>query len=101
MSPHLPGSISRCLFRPLTPIFLCAVVSHEDGMAPGLIFGVRPLTRHSRRSMFLMYLPPTRHAERPRVGLFFFRGDHAPEPAVKRTVAFIDGQNLFHAARGA
>jgi len=22
-----------------------------------------------------------------------------PEPAIKRTVAFVDGQNLYHAAR--
>jgi uncharacterized LabA/DUF88 family protein len=44
---------------------------------------------------------PARHAERPRSGLFFWGATLPPEAAVKRTVAFVDGQNLFHAVRNA
>lgn len=44
---------------------------------------------------------PVRHAERPRSGLFFQGALLPPEPGAKRTVAFIDGQNLFHAVRNA
>ena len=50
-----------------------------------------------------MNLLPGRHAERPRTGLFF--GAHFAlvpvEPAIKRAVAFVDGQNLFMAAKEA
>jgi len=35
------------------------------------------------------------------VGLFFWGPPVPEEPAVKRAIAFIDGQNLFHAAREA
>ena len=45
-------------------------------------------------------LLPVRHAARPRAGLFFYGGCQMPsEPLIKRAVAFIDGQNLYHAAR--
>jgi uncharacterized LabA/DUF88 family protein len=44
-------------------------------------------------------LLPARHAERPRSGLFFWGAFLPPEPSVRRAVAFIDGQNLFHAVR--
>jgi hypothetical protein len=44
---------------------------------------------------------PTRLTRRKAsVGLFLFKALFMPaEPAVKRTVAFVDGQNLFHNAR--
>ncbi len=46
-------------------------------------------------------LPPARHAERPRAGLFSLTAPPLMpvEPAVKRALTFIDGQNLFHSAR--
>jgi uncharacterized LabA/DUF88 family protein len=44
-------------------------------------------------------LLPARHAERPGRGYLFLEAAMPPEPQVKRTVSFIDGQNLFHAAR--
>lgn len=34
-----------------------------------------------------------------RTGLLFLPGDKVQEPAVKRIISFVDGQNLFHAAR--
>lgn len=47
-------------------------------------------------------LLPARHAARPRAGLLIPAGISVPpEPSVKRAIAFIDGQNLFHAAREA
>jgi uncharacterized LabA/DUF88 family protein len=48
-------------------------------------------------------LLPVRHAERPRAGLSFTATDNqraaAIEPAIKRAITFIDGQNLFHHAK--
>ena len=44
---------------------------------------------------------PARHAEWPRAGLFFPDWPLNGEPQVKRAVAFVDGQNLFHSAREA
>ena len=38
---------------------------------------------------------PRLTAARPRAGLFFM----ATEPAMKRAIAFVDGQNLYHAAK--
>lgn len=46
-----------------------------------------------------IYLPPARHAARPRAGLFL--PGMIPEPAQKRAIVFIDGQNLFHSAKEA
>ena len=46
-------------------------------------------------------LLPARHAERPRAGLSSTGKSLKGEPLVKRVVAFVDGQNLFHAARQA
>ncbi len=46
------------------------------------------------------YLLPVRHAERPQAGLFFYWPMNGELP-VKRAVVFVDGQNLFHAAREA
>ena len=49
-----------------------------------------------------MYFLPVGHAERPRRGYFFVTPSQVTdEPAVKRAVAFIDGQNLFFAAKDA
>lgn len=45
-------------------------------------------------------LPPARHATRPRVGLFFGEKRLIP-PSVKRVIAFVDGQNLYHSVREA
>jgi hypothetical protein len=42
------------------------------------VFSIAPLTIGVRIRILSMHLPPTRHAERPRVGLFLFRGHHAP-----------------------
>jgi len=51
-------------------------MSHPDD--PSFrFFGVGPLTKGKQGSTLLSYLPPTRHAERPRVGLFFSGGRHA------------------------
>lgn len=48
------------------------------------------------------YLLPARHAARPWAGLFFVEGESAIlEPSIKRTAAFIDGQNLFYSAKEA
>lgn len=44
---------------------------------------------------------PGRHAERPRTGLFFAHHKVPVEPAIKRVVSFIDGQNLYRAAKDA
>jgi hypothetical protein len=41
------------------------------------VLGVWPLTKGKQGFTLLLYLPPTRHAERPRVGLFFFGRRHA------------------------
>lgn len=41
-----------------------------------------------------------RHAARPGRS-YLFRGTMLKEPSAKRTIAFFDGQNLFHAAREA
>jgi uncharacterized LabA/DUF88 family protein len=59
----------------------------------------------------ITYLLPVRHAARPRAGLFLFVAAtpiplaSAPtpliEPAIKRVVTFIDGQNLYRAAKEA
>lgn len=47
-------------------------------------------------------LPPRPICRKARTGLFFSGvGSLRNEPAVKRAVAFIDGQNLFHSARSA
>jgi hypothetical protein len=49
-----------------------------------------------------MYLPPAGSAERPPAGLFISRREiMSIEPAVKRTIAFFDGQNLFHHSKEA
>ena len=46
------------------------------------------------------YLLPVRYAARPRTGLFVLRGAvPALEPSIKRTITFLDGQNLFHSVR--
>ena len=42
---------------------------------------------------------PTRR--KARAGLFFQGSEMPSEPSIKRAVVFIDGQNLFHAAREA
>src|SRR5258708_12354407 len=45
---------------------------------------------------------PTHWTRRkPSGGLFIYRVGMPIEPADKRTIAFFDGQNLFHAARAA
>ena len=46
-------------------------------------------------------LLPARHAERPRAGLFPADRPLKEESPAKRVVAFVDGRNLFHAAREA
>ena len=48
-----------------------------------------------------VYLLPVRHAERPRAGLFFVTLPLNDGSPVRRAVVFVDGQNLFHAAREA
>ena len=48
-----------------------------------------------------VYLLPVRHAERPRAGLFFVALPLNDGPPVRCAVVFVDGQNLFHAAREA
>ncbi len=47
----------------------------------------------------LQHLLPVRHAERPGRGYFFLGLVMPREPSCKRTTAFFDGQNLYHAAR--
>lgn len=51
-------------------------------------------------SVNVAYFLPARPAARPRAGLFFAQA-MPTEPAIKRCIAFVDGQNLFHAARNA
>ena len=52
--------------------------------------------------VWFSYLLPARHAARPRAGLFFDRYlILTDEPAIKRAIAFVDGQNLFYAAKEA
>jgi len=43
----------------------------------GRVFRVGPLTTGKEGFTLVLHLPPTRHAERPRVGLFFFGGRDA------------------------
>ena len=45
---------------------------------------------------------PARYAERPRAGLFFWGLPAIPlEPAIKRAIIFVDGQNLYRSAKEA
>lgn len=48
-----------------------------------------------------MYFLPARSAARPGWGYSFWGGQLRNEPPVKRAVAFIDGQNLYHSVRAA
>jgi len=49
-----------------------------------------------------MVFPPRRTSRKASGGVLFFGGLSVPvEPSVKRTVAFVDGQNLFFAAKKA
>jgi uncharacterized LabA/DUF88 family protein len=49
-----------------------------------------------------MVFSPRRTSRKASGGVLFFRGLSVPvEPSVKRTVAFVDGQNLFYAAKKA
>ena len=48
-----------------------------------------------------MKLLPARHAARPRAGLFISSPTMPEPPAIRRAITFIDGQNLFHAAKEA
>ena len=49
----------------------------------------------------MRYLPPAGPAFGPLAGLFILGAIMAIEPPVKRTIAFFDGQNLFHHAKAA
>lgn len=49
----------------------------------------------------MRYLLPAGPAFGPLAGLFILGANMAIEPPVKRTLAFFDGQNLFHHAKAA
>ena len=71
-------------------------VNHETSAAGSI--GVDSTGRSAR---FQEALAPHPTCRKARVGLFYARPEEATmrvEPAVKRTVAFVDGQDLFHAA---